>query len=585
MRPRPRPRTSLPGSRSQAGGSTRNRIPNRESLFSNTGQRQSSVNRHVITGNRPTFRRPQVVDYDDYDYYYDYEDTDLQSSQDLVPNFITVTHAVPLATVVPVVNGGRTEFRDILTTSPSLEVIQATELKSTDVNNSPVIYANVNTRSPRPGVKEILFDALRATETTSITFTPTRLNLGFGILGRKTSVSHIVPTTIYNIETITTSIVEPVDQNQLLNSLLQQILLGGQLFPSSSAAVAATIGPKKVAPFIPAIPVIPAPPPIQATEFVTHSSTYVTTITSVMSTVLPITLRGKVIRTTLVDSSESVITATEFSTETIINTTPIPIPPPQVLPKIVPTAAPALDLAPTAANGNPLIAQLLPALLQAQLAGQQQDALLKQQQESLLQQQAKELLLQQQQEALLQQQQQEALLREQEAARALEADLINEQLLAQINLDDYSDEDLASLDLEAIISSVINSEDNKPKAPINFPPRNLFDDPPGAVTVQPQIEPSVATQPQSSVITIYKSGARPGEFSTSLKTVIVDNRRKRRDIRPSRVEVVQVTRAPRLDAGWINDSLEKTVDSALSSEMLIQSGFSREIETLNTQTP
>ena len=294
-----------------------------------------------------------MIDYSDYDY--DYADTDVQSSQSDVPDFITVTHMVPFATQIPIVKFGRTELRDILSTSPSLEVVAVTALKSTDINSSPIIFANAHTLTPQPGVQEIFFDALRATETTSVTFTPTRIR------GRKTSFSHAVPTTIYNVETVSTQIVEPVDQNQLLNQLLQQLLTGqngnqqAPLQPNAPRFNAAA-GPKT-----------------PVTNLVTHTSTYVTTITEEESTVIPITFRGKAITTTLVESSTKVITATEFSTETQI--TSAVVQPTPVLQQIAPTPAARIEANPLAAN--PQLASLLPALLgvqQANLLSQQSQA-------------------------------------------------------------------------------------------------------------------------------------------------------------------------------------------------------------------
>jgi len=478
-----------------------------------------------------------------------------------------------------VVANGITEFRDILTTSPSLQAIAATALKSTDVNNSPVIYANAQTIFPQPGVKQILFDALRATETTSITFTPTRINLGFGLQGRKTSFSHIVPTTVYNIETVTTRIAEPIDQGQLLNSLLQQILLGGgvgNVLPSQGLNQNPLFNTAALAPVV----IKPQPP---ATQYITHSSTYVTTITSIESTVLPLNFRGKIIQTTLIDSSESIITATEFSTETIINT-PVVTPTP-VAQQILPTAPPAQGI------NNPLVASLLPALLQAQLANplaQQQDALLlqQQQQEALLKQQQEALLLQQQ-EALIKQQAERLLKQQQEQIIAQQREeqsqqLLNEQLLAQINLDDFSDEDLANLDLDSVIDALTNSKNTK--SPIHFPKLNLFGDTPKPTPVVQQVEPTAET-PKTSVITIYKSGSRPGDFTTSLKTITLAEKRRKRetivDIRPSKVELVEVTQAPTIDSS-LHRNIESSHEFFISdlSETLIESGLVGELETL-----
>lgn len=285
----------------------------------------------------------------------------MQSSQKSVPTEITVTHAVPVRTVIPIRENGVDTFREILTTSPSLEVIAATQLKSTNIGGTPVIYANTETNAGSPGTKIITFEALRATETTSIKFTPTRIR------GLRTTFSKIVPSTIYNIKPVTTSIVEPVDNNELLTQLLLQLLAGKKDGDSLPAALAPALTPKpqiqqptpQLNPILPNLGINPSP---QQTQFVTHTSTYVTTITNTQSTVLPITFRGREIKTTLVETNTEVVTATELSTQTI-----------------APTAA----AAPVFATANPiggllgadLQQQLLAAQLQQQLQQQQQQAL------------------------------------------------------------------------------------------------------------------------------------------------------------------------------------------------------------------
>lgn len=346
-RSRFRPRTLASSSRNQ----------NRFS--SDTTSSRGTSNRFPVSPfRRPT--SPPKTSLFDYDYDYDYDSTtELQSSQNSVPDAITVTHQVPLQTVIPVRENGETAYRDILTTSPSLEVIAATALKSTNIDGSPVIYANAITNQAIPGTKVITFEALRATETTAIVFTPTRIR------GLRTSFSHIVPSTIYNIQPVTEEIIQPVDQNQLLSKLLLQ-LLGGQspssgLNPLSNPllqGLPAALGARA--------PAASVPP----TQFITHTSTYVTTVTNTQSTVLGITLRGREIKTTLVDSTTEVVTATEYSTET----------------KIAPTSTAAFG---GGFNPNPvqtafpdLQQQLLAAQLQQQL--QQQQA---QQQQQLLNQQ------------------------------------------------------------------------------------------------------------------------------------------------------------------------------------------------------
>jgi len=490
-----------------------------------------------------------VVDYDDYDYY-DYEDTNLQSSQNGVPDFITVTHQVPIATKIPIIEFGRTELRDILSTSPSLEVVAVTALKSTDISDSPIIYANAHTLTPQAGIEDILFDALRATETTSVTFTPTRIR------GRKTSFSHIIPTTIYNVETITTRIVQPVDQNQLLNSLLQQLLIGGGTNPLNP------LNPLQPNPILPPQAPVPSTP---VTDIVTHTSTYVTTITEEESTVIPITFRGKAITTTLVESSTKVITATEFSTETVVHSVPV-VQPAAVLPPIAPTQAPL---------ANPQIASLLPALL-----GVQQASLLSQQneQQALLQQQ-QALLLQQQEDALLAQK-----LQQQNSFQLTEAqqEELNEQLLAKINLDDFSDEDLANLDIDAVVDAV--TRQSQSKAPLHFPNKNLF----GTLPLNPTpTEEPKPEAPKSSIITIFKSGASPGDFTRVFSTVYFDEKRRKREaneIDPSKPIFVKKTESLGLDSGiFILGGARGPVDAPIFdlTDSFIQSGIVSEKETLS----
>lgn len=554
-----RPRTTLTQSRKISPVSRP-----RDSLFNS---RDSSRNRFGSTTStrNSLFTRGKVVDYDDYDYY-DYEDTNLQSSQNGVPDFITVTHLVPVATQIPVVEFGVTELRDILSSSPSLEVVAVTALKSTDINESPVIYANAHTLAPQPGIKDIQFDALRATETTSITYTPTRIR------GRRTSFSHILPTTIYNVETVTTRIVEPVDQNSLLNSLLQQLLLGGGTNP---------VQPN---PLLPPVAVSQSP----VTNFVTHTSTYVTTITTEDSTELPITFRGREVTTTIVESSTQVITATEFSTETVIQQVNVPISPSPAapLPTIVATQPPSPVLA------NPQIADLIPAILGAQQANllsqqQQQEAAL------LAQQQKIQDLLQQQEEAeLLAKHLQDDLdpFSFTDSLTAAQQEALNEQILAKINLDDFTDEELANLDLDAVVDALTATEPSTSSLnsnPLVFPKKNLFGTTPASKPKDIQPE-----SPKSSVVTIFKSGSTPGDFTRVFSTIYFDdNRRRKRDtlsarqIIPDKPLTVTKTEVPDssndLDSGlYILGGFRGPVTAGTEieplSDIFIQSGLNSE---------
>lgn len=452
-----------------------------------------------------------------------------------------MTHQIPIATQIPVIEFGRTELRDILSTSPSLEVVAVTALKSTDINKSPIIYANAHTISAQPGVQNILFDALRATETTSITFTPTRIR------GRKTSFSHVVPTTIYNVETVSTQIVEPVNQNALLNSLLQQLLLGQNTNP---------INPLKPKPIQPN-PVLANLPKTPVTNTITHTSTYVTTITEEESTVIPITFRGKAITTTLVESSTKVITATEFSTEVIVSS--VQVQPTPVLPQIAATQVQALN--PLANNQQ--IADLLPALL-----GVQPTNVLSQQQQQQLQQQAALLAAQEEIQLvnkLQDQQQQQDLF-------TLSQNDLNEELLAKINLDDFSDEDLASLDIDAVIDAVTRTQ---ARQPVHFPKKNLFGSIQDALSIVAEEEPKPEA-PKSSVVTIFKSGSSPGDFTRLFSTIFFDNKRRKRDIlnhiEPSHSQLVTMTRSPDLGSsggprGPVEAQLD-VIDSFIQSSLV-----------------
>merc|ERR1712117_87322 len=325
------------------------------------------------------------------------------------------------------------------------------------------------------------------------------------------------------------------------------------------------------------------------TNFVTHTSTYVTTITTEDSTIIPITFRGREVTTTLVESSTQVITATEFSTETVVHNVPVAPTQAATLPQIAPTQAPP-------ALANPQIASLIPAILgaqQANLLSQQQQ----QQEAALLAQQQKiqDLLLQQQEEALL--------------AKQLEADLdllsfdtlteaqqeaLNEQILAKINLDGFTDEELANLDLDAVVDA-ITSPTSPNSNPLVFPKKNLFDTTPA---IKPkEIQPE---SPKSSVVTIFKSGSTPGDFTRVFSTIYFDenNRRKRdtseNDISPDKPIFVTKTQAGQdqksdLDSGlYILGGPRGPVSADIFEDItdsLIQSGLSSELETASHVIP
>jgi len=278
---------------------------------------ETAVRRNeLFSDSKSKYCRPGSNDYYDYD---DYDRTEIQSSQHGAPLHIEVTHQLPVITQ-------RNNFQ-IPNVISSVEVLAVSGLKSTDVDNLPVIYANAYTLTKQPGFKEILYDALRATETLQVTFAPTCLN------GRQTSYSQISTSTIYSVETITEQIYEPVIPvipTQNINDLLLQFL------PD-------TTQPSPIL-FQPSSQLILSTAPL--TSFVTHTSTYVTKITESESTELSLTFRGKPIVTTLIDTSVKEITATEFSTETVVTTQVVT----QTLP--VPQALNTPALAPSVPNAD-----------------------------------------------------------------------------------------------------------------------------------------------------------------------------------------------------------------------------------------
>lgn len=303
--------------RTQAAATTTTPKPTFSRFRPRTVSNNNNNNRFTSSGRRPS---SSIFDYDDeYDYDYDLE---LEGSQNSVPDAITVTHTVAIRTQIPVFENGRNNFRDILTTSPSLEVIAVTALKSTNIDGSPVIYANVKTDTPNIGTQVLTYEALRATETTAIEMTPTRIR------GLRTSASHAIPSTIYNIRPVTTSIVQEVNSNDLLSSLLLQLLgqqglqgLGqtnAQLKPTQQVQSPQAQRPIQQAPRLAQPAQVQPSAPVPATQFITHTSTYTTTLTNTESTVLPLTFRGRQIKTTLIETNTEVVTATELSTETRI---------------------------------------------------------------------------------------------------------------------------------------------------------------------------------------------------------------------------------------------------------------------------
>ena len=119
---------------------------------------------------------------------------------------ITVTHTIPLASNI-------NNF--LLPSVTSVQLIAVGDLKSTNINNSPVIYANTKTE-PRA----VLYDALRAQEEVSTLYTTSCYN------GRQSVFSVQTTQTIYSVETITDSVEPVIQTSQDLNDLLSRLSQG-----------------------------------------------------------------------------------------------------------------------------------------------------------------------------------------------------------------------------------------------------------------------------------------------------------------------------------------------------------------------
>ncbi|XP_001982749.3 uncharacterized protein LOC26526325 isoform X1 [Drosophila erecta] len=236
--------------------------------------------------------------------------SDLQSVEHELQS-ITVTHFIPSEVAVPVVSGHVTEYKNIVTAKSSTEIVGPNEfavvlgtngMSSTYLNRETSI---INIAGATEHTKYLLHESI----TSSVTFTPTTIR------GRKTSFSHIIPSTAYSVEHIVTTIQPQITENApLANILLSQLLLGNLNLPAHPLIGA--VGQHNV----PSAAIPTSVEPI--TEYRTHTSTYVTTIFDGMSTILPVTFQGKKILTTVYDTTAQTITATEYSVDTIINTQP-----------------------------------------------------------------------------------------------------------------------------------------------------------------------------------------------------------------------------------------------------------------------
>lgn len=373
---------------------------------------------------------------------------------------ITVTHQIPTEITVPIVNGKITEYKNLLSATPSLETLLVNQVSTTfgPLGNPQLVLAVESTELAENGATKIIKYLLHDTPTTTVTFTPTTIR------GRKTSFSHILPSTIFNVEPVTQTIAPEINANvPLANLLLSQLLLGGQQPGINPLLALQGQG------LIPQQPVVQTP----VTEFKTRTTTYVTTVIDARETVLPITFRGKAILTTIVDPTTNVITATEFVTDTVVTT---------------PTAlAPAPQL-------NSL---LLPLLLQQQ-----------QQQQVSLSTPNPLLGL--------------GLGQDLTGLGGLN-NFNNLGLTPNLNQQHNLNNDIFSNSPKPNILSDLNSNEDFSED-VHYPEEDAPPPPPPSRKNKKRPKPVPAAPPkQTSVVTLYVSGKHPGEFSTVLSTVVSED--------------------------------------------------------------
>ena len=207
----------------------------------------------------------------------DFPAEDLLSSQE-DPGLITVTHTF---------GNGLWGLG-----ASTLELVPVELLKSTDISASPLIYYSAST-----GSQAIVYSGLVADTKLEVVVRPTC------VLGRSTEVQDVVTRNQYTVRPVTQQLLLPgldqPDLTQLLLSLLAKDMVG------SSPLLR---------------PALPSVSTSLVTNLATLSSTYLTTLTETDTTLISLTFRGKEVVSTLTSTSTRELTATEFSTSTVITT-------------------------------------------------------------------------------------------------------------------------------------------------------------------------------------------------------------------------------------------------------------------------
>lgn len=204
-------------------------------------------------------------------------------------------------------DAGQTKSLFADTFESSLEVVAVSDLKSTEINSHRVVYAHVQTNMPRFGVTEMEFEAIQPTRT----YREEERSLRVG--GSETLVVEQIPYTVYNVEKITARVtntptlavgnvgLEALSDPGQLGALLQNVLLsilGGGLLGGAGPTIQK--GPPK-------------------TQLITHTRSFLTTVTSLETIKIPVNFRGSTIFQTVTDQKTDLVTVTDYSVQTVLN--------------------------------------------------------------------------------------------------------------------------------------------------------------------------------------------------------------------------------------------------------------------------
>ncbi|XP_043240441.1 uncharacterized protein LOC122390995 [Amphibalanus amphitrite] len=205
----------------------------------------------------------------------------------------------PITTSIPLVENGRTTYKEVLSATTVTATLEPDQYSVTDVAGELRTHVGFSTAVGAGGLTEVSTLYLTPTEIKTGVYKTTRVR------GRLSSTvsSYIQPafTVAAEVSTVPASPLQqrPGQNNNALMLLLRQ-LLGGQQ-PGQPNFGTPPIN-------------VPTPKPQQAFRTFSHTTTYVTTLTESALTTVPIFFQGRKTHTVIINKDVNVITATEVLT-------------------------------------------------------------------------------------------------------------------------------------------------------------------------------------------------------------------------------------------------------------------------------